>query len=256
MHLVAAAVCPHPPLIIPTAAGGAAAELDGLRAACVTAVGRLFSAGADAIMIIGTDAKDETFAAPISAEFADFGPIVGGCVGNGGYAKSTKPTTPLSVGIGVWLLEHYKTVAGISNADWHDTGFSAAALASDRPSADCFNWGLDLGRRSGTTPEDVAVGLLVMGDGSAKRTDKAPGAFDPRAQPYDRRVARALGAANGETLRRLDHKLSAELMVAGRPAWQAMAGLVAATGRGWTGDLLYDAAPYGVGYFVASWLPG
>jgi hypothetical protein len=45
--------------------------------------------------------------------------------------------------------------------------------------------------------------------------------------------------------------LSTEVMAAGRPAWQALAG--AAPGEDWVAELLYSAAPYGVRYHVASW---
>ena len=48
-------------------------------------------------------------------------------------------------------------------------------------------------------------------------------------------------------------RVSAELGVAGRPAFQALAGAVGAAGGSWAGDLSYYAAPYGVSYFVASW---
>ena len=40
----------------------------------------------------------------------------------------------------------------------------------------------------------------------------------------------------------------------GRAAGQLLAG--AAGGQQWQGDVSYDAAPYGVGYLVATWLPG
>ncbi|MBX6769006.1 MAG: hypothetical protein IRY90_17965 [Actinomadura rubrobrunea] len=38
MALVSAAVCPHPPLLVPEMAGAAAGELDGLPHACDDAV--------------------------------------------------------------------------------------------------------------------------------------------------------------------------------------------------------------------------
>jgi hypothetical protein len=44
--------------------------------------------------------------------------------------------------------------------------------------------------------------------------------------------------------------LATVLQAAGRAPWQVLAGALAAAEL--TGELLYDAAPYGVGYFVAS----
>jgi hypothetical protein len=95
------------------------------------------------------------------------------------------------------------------------------------------------------------VGLLVMGDGSACRTVKAPGYLDNRAEPYDAAVAAALAAADTAALAGLDGELSAVLQVSGRAPWQVLAG--AAEDAGLAGELLYDEAPYGVGYFVATW---
>ncbi|MCL9798409.1 hypothetical protein MXD58_029670, partial [Frankia sp. AgKG'84/4] len=59
----------------------------------------------------------------------------------------------------------------------------------------------------------------------------------------------------------LDPTLATDLLAAGRASWQVLAGaLLAATRAGrqqpaaaWTSDLLYDDAPYGVGYLVAVW---
>jgi hypothetical protein len=91
-----------------------------------------------------------------------------------------------------------------------------------------------------------------MGDGSACRTLKAPGYLDERAEPYDAAVAAALGAADTAVLAGLDAELSAALKVSGRAPWQVLAGAAEGT-AGLGGELLYDQAPYGVGYFVAAW---
>jgi hypothetical protein len=64
-------------------------------------------------------------------------------------------------------------------------------------------------------------------------------------------VADALAGADVNTLAALDPSAADELQVQGRAAWQTLAA-AAATGR-WRSSLLYHAAPYGVGYFVAAW---
>ncbi|NKY14256.1 hypothetical protein HGA06_08790, partial [Streptomyces somaliensis DSM 40738] len=95
------------------------------------------------------------------------------------------------------------------------------------------------------------VALLVMGDGSARRTVKAPGYLDERAAGFDERAARALGAADTAALAALDARLAYELKAAGRASWQVLAG--AAHTASPEGRLLHDSAPYGVGYLVAAW---
>lgn len=92
--------------------------------------------------------------------------------------------------------------------------------------------------------------LVVVGDGSARRTEKAPGYIDPRAAAYDAQVAAALRAGDPRMLAELDPDHGAELMVGGLAAWTAVAELK----RKRTGRVLYNDAPYGVGYFVATWL--
>lgn len=106
------------------------------------------------------------------------------------------------------------------------------------------------------------TGLLVVGDGSARRNEKAPGHLDPRAAAFDGRVEQALAAGDPKVLRDLDPALAEALLVGGRRAWTwaAQAALAewtpeGAAPLGWHGNVLYSQAPHGVGYLVATWLP-
>ena len=65
----------------------------------------------------------------------------------------------------------------------------------------------------------------------------------------------ALAACDTETLLALDVDLATELLVAGRSAWQVLAGAIDASGGTWAGSVTYADAPYGVQYTVATWLP-
>ena len=109
----------------------------------------------------------------------------------------------------------------------------------------CVATGREIAARSGRPA------LLVMGDASACRTVKAPGYLDERAAPFDAEVARALRAADVPALAALDAELAHELKASGRAPWQVLAG--AAEGSDLSGALLYEDAPYGVGYLVAAW---
>ncbi|MCF3961158.1 hypothetical protein L1885_05625, partial [Streptomyces fuscigenes] len=51
--LVAAAVCPCPPLLVPEVAAGAAAELDAARTAASDALSVLAAARADRLVVVG-----------------------------------------------------------------------------------------------------------------------------------------------------------------------------------------------------------
>lgn len=240
--LVAAAVCPHPPAIFPELAGAAAAELDDLREACVGAIGRLLAAEPELVVVVGTG--DRT---------ARYGPADHGSLRPYGLDRwvhldrincAGQPGLPLSLMVGGWLLRR-------AGARCLRHGQS---LAPDTPVEECRRIGAELLADPGAAAEH-RVGLLVMGDGSACRGERAPGYDDPAARPYDDEVAAALAAADAAALLALDPELSARLRVAGRPAWQVLAAAVARTGVPWRGRLDYHAAPYGVAYFVASWAP-
>ena len=91
---------------------------------------------------------------------------------------------------------------------------------------------------------DVAVLAVV------KQAD-GYGYDDARAEDWDTDVSMAFSAADTDAILGLDETLARELMCAGRASWQVLAG--AAAGYQLKPELLYDAAPYGVGYFVATW---
>jgi hypothetical protein len=125
-------------------------------------------------------------------------------------------------------------------------------------------WLLDqaghLGHRLGIGPGDLGttlsdgygtVGVLAMGDGSARRSEKAPGHLDPAAGPFDATVARALAAGDTAALAALDPAEGQRLLAAGVPVWRAVG--AALEGLSVEAQLLADDAPFGVGYLVATW---
>jgi len=249
--LVAAAVCPHPPLLVPAAGGDGAPELTSLRAAAVAAIRGLGAAGAATLLLVGDapaplDTADATgtlagLGIPLEVRLA--GGREGGAggggdgdAGEGDGRAAGHPALPLALTIGTWLLGE----AGVA--------LPARALGVPRSwsAQEAAAYGADL------VQGPARVGLLVLGDGSACRTEKAPGALDPRAAPYDAAVARALAAADPAALLALDPALSDALLVAGRVPWQVLAG-AAAGGGGWRGTVTADEAPFGVGYLVATW---
>jgi len=94
------------------------------------------------------------------------------------------------------------------------------------------------------------VGVLAMADLSARRSAAAPGAHHPAAATFDTGVADALVRGDLDALARLDPVEAGELLVGGRAVLQALAGAMRGGARP-AGRVLYDQAPYGVGYLVA-----
>ncbi|MFI9547215.1 class III extradiol dioxygenase subunit B-like domain-containing protein [Streptomyces sp. NPDC052016] len=236
--LVAAAVCPCPPLLVPELAAGAAPELDAARAACSDALGVLAAARPDRLLVVGpTDESGRgVYPEGTRGSFQGFGVDLAVRLGRSGGEPAPERELPTSLAVGAWLLERAK---------WSDTPVEGLGVADTLAVERCVDAGRELGARPGR------VALLVMGDGSACRSLKAPGYLDERAAPFDAEVARALGAADIAALEALDLEPARELKVSGRAPWQVLAG--AAEDAGLSGALLYEDAPYGVGYVVATW---
>ncbi|MGW7607488.1 class III extradiol dioxygenase subunit B-like domain-containing protein [Streptomyces sp. NPDC054766] len=261
--LVAAAVCPCPPLLVPDVAAGAAPELDAARAACTDALGVLAASRPDLLVVVGP--ADESGRGPYPegtrGSFSGFGVDLGVCLGRPAAARlnpdrasvnpggaslnpdaagaspdASERELPPSLAVAAWLLER---------TGWSDAPVEGLGVGEPLEAERCVRAGEHIGGRAGR------VAVLVMGDASACRTLKAPGYLDERAADFDAEVARALGAADVAALKSLDTSLAYELKVAGRAPWQVLAG--AAEGAGLGGALLYDDAPYGVGYLVAAW---
>ncbi|HLL67590.1 MAG TPA: class III extradiol dioxygenase subunit B-like domain-containing protein [Micromonosporaceae bacterium] len=229
MPLVAAAVCPQPPLLVPEVAAGAAIELADLRTRCDGAVAGLVAARPELIIAIGADGATGRCPPPYGGSLAPWG--LHRTVGSPGGAL------PLGLLIGAWLLSRCAAAKAVPVA-YQAVGASAGP-------DECAALGAAL------AGEAERVALLVMGDGSACRGEDAPGSADDRAGPFDAAVAAALRDGDPDALLGLDPVLADELMAAGRPAWQVLGG--AGASRRWRAELSYAAAPYGVGYFVAGW---
>ena len=99
--LIAGAVCPHPPLLIPEALGSAASdppdELRKVAAAAARAVAGLAAAQPGAVVVVGGGAAEREYGADAAGGLHAFG--VGVTIGAG------EPVLPLSLTVGRWLLE-------------------------------------------------------------------------------------------------------------------------------------------------------
>ncbi|MHB1615206.1 MAG: hypothetical protein ACYCYA_12975, partial [Actinomycetes bacterium] len=105
---VLAAICPHPPLIVPELARGAAGELDGLRRACDAAVEVLLAAAPAEVVVVGAAPSSGAYPADAVADFAGYGPVpdvaAHGAVPSADREPGSAPTRlPLSLSVGAWL---------------------------------------------------------------------------------------------------------------------------------------------------------
>jgi hypothetical protein len=221
--IVAAALCPSAPLLVPEL-GGRNPPLPELRSATGRAVAAMLGAGPDVVAVVGPAPATASWPAGTAV---DLGPFRGS-------ATTRRPTLPFPLGLGATVLR--------------DAGYAGPTLfqgvADDAPPEVCAAAGRAVADAGGR------VGLLVVGDGSARRSPRAPGWFDERAAAFDAATESAVRAGDLGALLDLDPVLARALQAAGRPAWQALAG--AARGATCTSRLDYADAPYGVAYLVAA----
>jgi hypothetical protein len=224
---VTVAFCPHPPLLLPAVAGAAGPETSELRSAVSGVVQDLLDEVPDVVVVVGAGAEGVRFGAGDAGDLRGFGVDLE--VPFAGRVRSGGRRLPLAHTVGAWLLDR------------------------------CGH----TGRRLGVGPDGLArvlaerpgpVGVLAMGDGSARRTEKAPGALDPAAGPFDDAVAAALAGGAPAALAALNPAEGARLLAAGVPVWRAVG--AALTGRAVQAELRYHRAPFGVGYLAALWRAG
>ena len=223
--VAAVAFCPAPPLLLPAVEGRPDVATSALRQACVVAVGAMLAARPDVVVVVGGGAAaGERYGEGDVGDLRGFG--VDAEVPFAGPARAHARRVPVAHTLGAWLLD--------------ETGWGAA--------------------RIGVGPEDLGplvsslpgrVGVLAMGDGSARRTVKAPGYLDPAAGPFDAGVATALAGGDAAALAALDLAEGERLLASGVPAWRAVGAALA--GRSFTARVHLDDAPFGVGYLVADW---
>ena len=231
---VAAAVCPSPPLLVPGLAPQLDDDIEHLRAACAGAVAAMLEATPDVVLCVGDGPDLRWYDESDGGTLRRFGVDA-----RAGGQRS--PALPLALTIGAWLLDR---------APWRGPR-RYIALPQETTADHC----VETGRTAASA--DLRVGVLAMGDGSAKRGTGAPGYLDERAGPFDAEVAAALGGPDPQWLADgLPPLVCAELWVAGRTAWQFLAGAATQAPQHSTpaARLHYDAAPFGVGYFVATWV--
>ena len=222
----AAVLCPHPPLLFRELGGAEDPAVD-LRKAAVAAVAETL-AGATGVVVVGGHDAAGTWDPATPADVRRFG-TTGGAV--------ARPGLPLSLGVGARLLEEagWQGPTELVAVPWHADGPTVEDVVRDLA-----------GRPDGTV-------LLVLGDGSTRRGDKAPGYLDERAFPFDDAVATALADGDAAALHELDAGLAEELMVLGSAGLRVLGGVALAQGSTPRAALSYRDDPYGVSWFVATW---
>jgi hypothetical protein len=227
--IVAAPLLPHPPRL-QRELGGLHDSVPELRQVAHEAV-RAVLPHVDRVVVVGAaDRKGPDWSMGWPAEVHGFGPST----------SSAGAAVPLSLGVGLRALEE---------AGWSGP-VGQLALGWDEADVDIDEIAGELA--TGADP----TALVVLGDGSARRGEKAPGYLDDRAFAFDDAIAGALAEGDARGLRDLDVELASDLMVFGRTAFRLLGAVALRQGGPQQARLLLREDPFGVSYFVATWTFG
>lgn len=232
--ITGAAFVPSTPLLVPVVASGAAAELDDVRGASLEALRAAIAQGAERVVVVGAGHEMRTHASGLGS-MRGFGVDVDVPLDP---AAPAGPRLPLALTLGAWLLAQVGW-PGDRLALELDPEASIATVASVATAL------------ANTTARQA---LLVVADGSAARSEKAPRSLHPDAEAFDADVAAALASGHPHLLAELDRDRALAVSAQGWPAWYAAATAMAvAEDAPYKARVLADVAPYGVGYLVAAW---
>lgn len=229
---------PSAPLLVPALAGPGAGDTVAVREATRQAAQRLAAVASHWIAVGVGDTGNEDGTAQdwsTSGSFAGYGVDVGVSLGGSADGRAL----PLSMLIAGWLRGEVGAGA-----------VTPVVVGADAPAIDCVRLGHALRTRIDAAAEPI--GVLVVGDGAISLAPKAPGGgLDPESVELQTHIDSAIGDGDVAALRSLDQGLCTRLGVSGRAAWQMACGIVG-TDRA-SSEMIYAAAPFGVGYVVARW---
>lgn len=224
--IVAAVVCPHPPLLLRELCGRRDAVPE-LRAACHEALRTALDLQPDQVLVVGGGDLSRPWDPRLPVDAHPFGTT----------GAPAARALPQSLGVGRRLLDEagWQGETGMRTVHWD--------AADD-----------DLGQAAGyLLGGEQRTVALVLGDGSARRGEKAPGYLDKRAFAFDDAVVQALAAGDATALGRIDRTLARDLMMTGRSPFVVLADAVLKQGSDVHARVLYSDDPYGVMYTVALW---
>ncbi|MET0863433.1 MAG: hypothetical protein ABWZ98_03780 [Nakamurella sp.] len=255
--IIGAAVCPGAPFLLPGVASSLFTQMQELVMACAEAVGRL--SAADSIVLLSTRLSaagwppgtpcrelDAGAIAASSVRRSDLpfpaialrtgGPLAGGAPQNDRSTSGLLTVADPAVGtlVGATLLAAAAPSLPVSIIEIGDPAAAGAALEARTQTAE-------------------RIALLVIADGSACHGDNAPGRRDDRAAGFDADISAALAAGSPSRLAAAcaDRALAGELLATVDPL--AVLALLTAARPPEAAELSYRGAPFGVGYWVASW---
>jgi hypothetical protein len=230
--LTAIALTPSAPVLVPELAGAAATEVAGLRDAALAAAATL----PDRWIVIGISpavgSTEQVVDAGSRGSFAGYGADVAVTLSPDPVADvSALPLCALFAG---WLRGRVRPQARVDVRVYPADCAVQQALAHGRA------------LRAEIDAAAEPIGVLIVADGANTLNQSAPGGYDPASQAVQDALDDALARGAAEALTALPDG------IVGRAAYQVLAGLAPGPVRA---TEIIRGAPYGVGYFVGTWVP-
>ena len=232
MSIVSAALVPAAPVIVPGLSGHTMPAPE-VRSAALDAIQRMIDAGVEEVIVLAEADRDGLFdsTAPWGLH------RIGGLhpFSEAGAVFDQLLTMPLAIGASM-----------LRDAGWTGTTYFHALERTISAEA-----AAEVGRGLGTTKR--SVGLLLLGNGSACCTEKAPGSFHPQANEFNTSLVGMIRQGNRAAMMALPTQGAAEQLSDIRVPLQVFAGATPehrlVSSIGFTGDFA------GVYYICATFLP-
>lgn len=227
--LTAIALSPAAPVLVPELAGAAAAEVADVRDAVLAAAASL----PDRWIAIGVGPADQIIEPDSHGTFAGYGADIAVSLAPGPCGETD--ALPLCALFAGWLRGQARPQARVQVRVYDADHRSDVALARGRA------------LRAEIDSAAEPIGVLVVADGANTLIQSAPGGFDPAAEAIQSALDDALATGDAGALAAIPDG------IVGRVAYQVLAGLAPAPAAA---TEVIRAAPYGVGYFAGTWVPG
>ena len=231
MSIVSAALVPAAPVIVPGLSGHTMPAPE-VRSAALDAIQRMIDAGVDEVIVLAEAVRDGLFdsTAPWGLH------RIGGLhpFSEAGAVFDQLLTMPLAIGASM-----------LRDAGW--TGTTSFHALERTMSADAA---AEVGRGLGTTKR--SVGLLLLGNGSACCTEKAPGSFHPQAETFNATLLTVIRQGDRAAMMELSAHDTADQLSDVRVPLQVFAG--ATSGHGFLGSIAFADDFAGVYYICATLL--
>ena len=232
MSIVSAALVPAAPVIVPGLSGHTMPAPE-VRSAALDAIQRMIDAGVDEVIVLAEADRDGLFdsTAPWGLH------RIGGLhpFSEAGAVFDQLLTQPLAIGASM-----------LRDAGWTaTTSFHALERTMSADAA------AEVGRGLGATPR--SVGLLLLGNGSACCTEKAPGSFHPQAETFNATLLTVIRQGDRAAMMELSAHDTADQLSDVRVPLQVFAG--ATSGHRFLGSITFADDFAGVHYICATFLP-